>query len=1135
MIAIDQENGMLNNLYDDDYITQFPGSMAMVATQSLDMARQVAKATGKELKALGINWTLGPVVDVLSNSTNKLLGVRTMGDDPKEVTEYALAFLEGYREAGIATCGKHFPGYGNATVDETLALPIVYDTIEQLETASLIPYRQIIKKDIDSIMVGSCALPKITMSVMHACLSERVVRGMLRDDMGFDGVIVSECLEMKTLYEDVGVRQGTVLAALAGCDVIIVCSSFRLQLEALSGILGAVRDGIITREAVKQSAERIMNMKRKHLSWEEALNPPSLEDLKKLHLKNQKLSKDAYERSVTILRDHGNYIPLSKSIEPDADILLLTPLVVGTIPRKSQTPVAQQQSLLAGEDVFHDFGRYLARYHTGKITHTSYTDKGMSAIHESLLEKAKTVIVVTTDASRNTYQVQFTKTIGLICTQQRKPMIAIAASSPYDLALDRGVGTYICLYEFTPQSLETASRVLFGKLQAKGRFPGSGLYQSRGVDMKQLHVNPKRRWLVEKFTGDFRRLKVLWENCFPDRLGIIDYLRALINAGNSQTHFIVRNSSTQQLYGFCATWVHEDQNVGCIIMLFVDPFRRSRSIGQSLHERALKYLLNERKVSSVRLGSRVPSYFEGIPLSLRLDNVRISRGSISGGSNGSPGNTSNILEAQSPSISSSSLPSTTFSSTSSSSISTIAPGSYNPIDLVEWFRHMGWHIPRAAGVSAQDTIHTMELMNLKSWHPQKNDLIRFEKAGIKLRLASKSDTDKVLALARHAFKGHPRTAGLFNLYKEVIERNEANIILAVSNGKKNLGNNKTSNEGQQYAKNQDEGSFNSGESSTALSSDFNSSRSSQSDTALATALLSATGDEGDYSIEENNSRDLTGANLNSNNGQQYSDRDNRELSYSSTAGQSATTTTSTLGALNANTDDDQEIYGSIIIFSRSSMVAYYMPWLLEFDSARVGGMCGLICDPGSQVLSKLGSEDEMKKLRNTILWGLIACGLQAFKDSKWQTFRNKEFDMCCISGIDGPYMGPLQRMGFKEVRRYLEVCEYDQIGANNTPLQPQSLSKKEKTKTAIEKGQEKYHRPGSSSSSRSSVDTFSRSTLSSNSTNSNNAIAASVFGNGKSNNKNKRPYSTSLTSTAPYTPCAAESLDSKPAKHAISQ
>lgn len=1009
-IAIDQENGMLNNLNDDDYITQFPGAMAMVATQSQDMARDVAKATGLELKALGINWTLGPVVDVLSNSTNKLLGVRTMGDDPKEVTQYALAYLEGYTEANIATCAKHFPGYGNAYVDETLALPIVYDSIEQLETASLIPYRQIIKKGIDSIMVGSCALPKITRSVLHACLSEKVVRGMLRDDMNYNGVIVSECLDMKTLYEDVGVRQGTVLAVLAGCDVIIVCSSYRLQLEALSGILGAVRDGIITPEDVRQSAERILTMKRKHLSWEEALNPPPLESLKKLHISNEVLAKDAYESSVTILRDHSNYIPLNNTIEPDADILLLTPLVIGTIPRKhsSDGSAHQHQNLLAGEDVFHDFGKYLSRCHTGKITHTSYTDKGMSPLHENLIEKAKTVIVVTTDASRNTYQVQFCKTIGIMCTQQRKPMIAIAASSPYDLALDRGVGTYICLYEFTPQSLETAARVLFGKLQAKGRFPGSGSYHSigwPGCGTLQHQVNPKRRWLVENFSGDFadfKRLKILWESCFPERLGVFegDYIHALTLSQHSQknyaelnskgqTHFIVRNSSTHQLYGFCATWVHEepDRNsptgktlVGCILMLFVDPFRRSRSIGQSLHERAMRYLISERKVSSVRLGSRVPSYFEGIPLSLRLEDVRASASGMANKDHMSP------MISQKPGSSISSSLSTSMGANSSSHNSLQGPvgpflGNYNPIDLVEWFRHVGWNIPRAAGVSATDTVHTLQIDGLKTWTPLPNDLRRLTKAGIKLRLAGKDDTEKVLDLVRRSVDENgqlskvkqSKMAGIWGLYKEVMEKGEANIILVVSKEKVSPVNKPYTDNGSQ---------------------------------------------------------------------------DNQ---------------------MDVDTDGEYQecLHGSAIIFSRSSTVAYSMPWLLEFDSARVGGMSGIISEPSPELVERLAkaahSESKenntdlpsfkshrrenslssqsfscgyspkeyiatVRRLRSTIVRGVVGCGLQAFKDAKWQTFSGREFDCCCIDGIDGPYVEALRRMGFKELKRFLEVCEYGPLG-----------------------------------------------------------------------------------------------------------
>ena len=204
---------MLNNLYDKAYLTQFPGNMAVVATGKKKLAKDVARAMGKELKALGINWVLGPVVDVLTNSTNRLLGVRTMGEDPEQVSDYAEAFLEGYKEAGIACCGKHFPGYGNASVNSTLDLPVVPESLQQLETASLIPYKRIIEKNVDAIMVGGCALPQVTMGEMHACLSEKVVQEILRNKLKHNGVIVSECLEMKSLYETVGVRQGTAMAA----------------------------------------------------------------------------------------------------------------------------------------------------------------------------------------------------------------------------------------------------------------------------------------------------------------------------------------------------------------------------------------------------------------------------------------------------------------------------------------------------------------------------------------------------------------------------------------------------------------------------------------------------------------------------------------------------------------------------------------------------------------------------------------------------------------------------------------------------------------------------------------------------------------------------------------------------------
>ena len=750
-IGIDQENGMLNNLHDEEYITQFPGSMAIVATKSPNLAREVAEASGKELKAVGINWLFGPVLDVLTNSTNRLLGVRTMGDDPNEVTKFGLALSEGYSSAGLNTCGKHFPGYGNATVDSILGLPIVPESIEQLETASLIPFRQMIKaKRIDAIMVGGCALPKIAMSEMHACLSERVVRELLREDLQFDGVIMSECLEMDALYENVGVRQGSVMAAMAGCDMILVCSSFRLQQEALSGIFGAVQSGIMDKDSVLKAAERVLKMKRKHLTWQEALNPKPLSYLKELKIGHEPLSQTAYEHSITLLRDHAKHIPLSKSIDGDADVLLLTPLVTPLISTKHN---ATTEHLLLGETVFQDFGRSLAKLHTGKILHVSYTANGLTTMHDSLIERAKAVIIVTTDANRNMYQVGIAKHVSVICTQQRKPVIAIAASSPYDLALDRQIGTYLCVYEFTYDALDTAAKVLFGQLPPKGDFPGSGLYQrSRNQFNNGVASKIKNKWLVEKWNSDrdLKRLKTLWENCFPDRRlgpGLEAFKMLTLDQGDdyNQTHFIVRNSSTNNLYGFCGTWVYERLGIGCIVMIFVEPSRRGMSIGRSLHDRAIKYLRQERKVKYVQLGSALPSFFPGIP-----------------------------LESQS-------------------------------LSNLQWFKQAGWDIDmiNAQALVKRDlrksttniiddfnedgykltTRSIMLLTNLQEWIPSKKLISELEMIGIKFDVCQKHEPrmNEVMSLIEEHYN---HEEGLLELYEQAREISDTRIIVALDPVKK---------------------------------------------------------------------------------------------------------------------------------------------------------------------------------------------------------------------------------------------------------------------------------------------------------------------------------------------------------------
>ncbi|KAH0397170.1 glycoside hydrolase family 3 protein, partial [Aureobasidium melanogenum] len=222
LIGIDQENGGVNSLFDDIFIRQYPSAMGIAASGDPELAYKVAKASAEEISACGVNWIMGPCLDVLTNTRNQPLGVRTTGDDPVQCSEYGVAFMKGYQEAGICTMGKHFPSYGNLEfLGSSLDVPTITESLEQLSLSALIPFRDAIKQGLDSIMVGGCAMSSAGLNVMHACLSDRVVDGLLRKELGFDGVVVSECLEMDSLCQNIGVNGGTVMAANAGCDILL--------------------------------------------------------------------------------------------------------------------------------------------------------------------------------------------------------------------------------------------------------------------------------------------------------------------------------------------------------------------------------------------------------------------------------------------------------------------------------------------------------------------------------------------------------------------------------------------------------------------------------------------------------------------------------------------------------------------------------------------------------------------------------------------------------------------------------------------------------------------------------------------------------------------------------------------------
>ena len=639
-IALDQENGGVNSLFDDIYIRQFPSAMGLAATGSKKIAKDVAKATAQEISCVGVNWILGPVLDVLTNIRNQPLGVRTTGDDPQEVSAYGVEFMQGYHEAELATCGKHFPSYGNLEfLGSPTDVPVIRDSIEQLSLSAFIPFRNAIASGLDSMMVGGVAMSSENVNVMHACLSEQVVEDLLRKEMGFNGVVVSECLEMEALTDNIGVGGGTVMAVKAGCDIILLCRSFAVQQEAINGLKLGVENGIIEKSRIQYSLRRVLDLKSKYMSWERALAPAGISLLAELQPPHTHLSTRAYNSSITVVRDRSKLLPLSNLLEPDDELLLLTPLIkplpasaalhslqdhVSNSPPSAFPEWSSNGSVMNGERVFREFGRSLARQRNGRLLHTSYTANGVRPVHENLISRAAAVIVITADANRNLYQNGFTKHVSMICKVhsttdgkgREKPLIVASVSSPYDFAMDTSIGTYVCTYDFTETALQALVKVLYGEIAPVGSLPGS-ISQSQKLHQSRQH------WLVERYNEDrdFLALDALlhrlrMEDIHPPQLELANVTSGqflLRNIDVDEAHFVVRNSSTKELYGFCSTYYFRTTHTGAIGAVLVDPNRRRYSIGHSLHNRAIRTLLNYKGIRRLQLGSRIPSIYLGIP------------------------------------------------------------------------------------------------------------------------------------------------------------------------------------------------------------------------------------------------------------------------------------------------------------------------------------------------------------------------------------------------------------------------------------------------------------------------------------------------------------------------------------------
>lgn len=260
-IVIDQEGGMVSRLPAD--AVNVPCAMALGATGQPRNAAAAAEITIRQLQGLGANFNMAPVLDVNTNSSNPVIGIRSYGDDPHTVAKFAVENVKAYEGSGVLCCGKHFPGHGDTAVDSHLGLPVVDKTIEELEQAELIPFRAAIEAGIPAIMTSHILFPKIEPGNVPGTMSRTIITGLLKQRLGFRGLVISDCMEMNAIKEYYGTANGVVAAVKAGVDLAEISLTTSLMVDAAEALYAAAEKGELDMAEIDASVEKILAYKEK--------------------------------------------------------------------------------------------------------------------------------------------------------------------------------------------------------------------------------------------------------------------------------------------------------------------------------------------------------------------------------------------------------------------------------------------------------------------------------------------------------------------------------------------------------------------------------------------------------------------------------------------------------------------------------------------------------------------------------------------------------------------------------------------------------------------------------------------------------------------------------------------------------
>ncbi len=451
LFSADFERGLGTRIVD---ATEFPYNMALGATGNYQLAYEMGKAVAEESRAIGLGLNFAPVADINDNYANPVINLRSYSEDKWMVAQFCTSFINGSKEGKIISTAKHFPGHGNTRIDSHHDLPIINVDRNSLLQNEFVPFIESIKAGVQAIMIGHLNVPAVEPDNIPSSLSPKVINDLLRDELSFDGLVITDALNMNAITNYYSDEEAALLAVKAGADILLMPPD---EFVAIDAVYRAVMSGEIKLERINESVRRILSAKK----WLNLNNYTQTEIDEAKNVLNDKehlnLSKLIAEQSITLVKDQDSLIPIQKN-------KFKKPVCITITDGTGSSSVLNFQNNL--NDELKNIKKIFINRKTKKtaIRKALETIKGADLVIIASFIKVKSgsdVPVVTTANS------DLIKNI----LKQKKPTVFVSFDSPYMLSFFNKAETYICSFGNTPSSQKAMINAMFGKIDISGRLP----------------------------------------------------------------------------------------------------------------------------------------------------------------------------------------------------------------------------------------------------------------------------------------------------------------------------------------------------------------------------------------------------------------------------------------------------------------------------------------------------------------------------------------------------------------------------------------------------------------------------------------------------------------------------------------